>query len=1084
MDSEPTHDGDEQDGHSALSDGGGVLFHPPALAEVLQREGSARALAIFAQERSNALALAGGQVQHQEDALVPCLEVGSGEAAAIDVHFAFACHAFECLGSEGGAQIHSVAESAKSNESAPSPARAQVTAARELLDRFLLRPLAEAVVSPASSSSAATRRRRKRVPFPPLHIEVSAEELQQLRAQVEHAEQSLASIATASASLLLPASLFSTLQERAMVYIAQEVFPAFVASLSCEHLEAESLLLGSAQEKERLLRSAHACNKEEYALFYLAYESIRAEVQAGPPTTLEAAKAGTAAAAVSSNGKSAAPPSTLESLERAWLSVLLGALEHLNRVFIRPQAEFAIWVEPDVRVQIVTLLQQCRVQQRVEPALLQTLQALKDYATEVVTYDVLPQFRADAKVGHRRNRRASLIENDAPDGVTAADAQLHEQTSAAELPAAKRQSLIVASAGRRGSIGSVGEVAPPAVVTARRPSLMNAAVDVPLHARRGSLNSARSSASSVAAPAGATTSGNQGDVQVAAPITDTTRPPALNTDDGTAALSAGPSPSSNPHLRTMSQLRVRRTSTIATAPLSPRSWQAQPSSPSSSVPPPPPLAHSPSPRSTSSALSTFSAAAVPAALAPAARADGTSSGVVVIPASALGAHEPPPPPPDDEDEEDEEDDAEGEDEDHHTTVSRPLQVNGHAPQSHQQFPGGLLSQMGKALSPPVSPSSAALARTAAAVSQAAPTITGLRRRSIIGAVAPSGSASASAHASAALSSAAVPATSTIGTRPASTSALTPVRIERSVRFPCPPFLAPREFVTAATTAAALPSALQLRRASAMLKCGGHSYDAAKKPARSILKTKVRSETLQEALRRVFAERMHEVSSCLPLLQAGRCFHKLNAAGDPADRWVNLSADGGDLCWKPLRQSLGLFSRKKHLPLADVTFMRFGSWAEGVAGVGVAAPGSRFAKYNAQAAGCNKPWRAFSICFPDKQLDLILRMPKGKEAAGADDAALDAAEAEADDVTLRWFSGVQALAPLAPTYLSRAGLLWRRASLKLLYYASWQQVAPEALLDELLEQARSDVNEAGRGEPEQPALARRIDAQIRAAAKQA
>lgn len=126
---------------------------------------------------------------------------------------------------------------------------------------------------------------------------------------------------------------------------------------------------------------------------------------------------------------------------------------------------------------------------------------------------------------------------------------------------------------------------------------------------------------------------------------------------------------------------------------------------------------------------------------------------------------------------------------------------------------------------------------------------------------------------------------------------------------------------------------------------------------------------------------------------------------------------------PLKASL--FNRKKRFPLADVTRLRYGASAS-----------ARFAKYNLSAK--SMPWVAFSVHFPDKVLDLVCTGPNAEK-----------------DVA-RWFSGVQALAPLSTAYLSGAGLIWRRAQLKIRYYAMWQNITPALFLEDLVAAARQDV----------------------------
>jgi hypothetical protein len=206
---------------------------------------------------------------------------------------------------------------------------------------------------------------------------------------------------------------------------------------------------------------------------------------------------------------------------------------------------------------------------------------------------------------------------------------------------------------------------------------------------------------------------------------------------------------------------------------------------------------------------------------------------------------------------------------------------------------------------------------------------------------------------------------------------------------------------------------------------------------------------EEALKRVFAERVHEASTHLPLLQAGCLILKYNAAGKAAERWFKVSPDGTELCWGKVDASgralkSGLFNRKKKFPLADVTRLRYGASAT-----------ARFAKYNLSPK--SKPWMAWSVSFPDKVLDLVSLSEEG---------------------AARWFAGVQALAPLSTGYLSRAGLLWRRAAMKVRYYSLWQNISAQLFLDDLLAAARHDVADGVARLPASPVV-HLLDTQIAA-----
>lgn len=182
---------------------------------------------------------------------------------------------------------------------------------------------------------------------------------------------------------------------------------------------------------------------------------------------------------------------------------------------------------------------------------------------------------------------------------------------------------------------------------------------------------------------------------------------------------------------------------------------------------------------------------------------------------------------------------------------------------------------------------------------------------------------------------------------------------------------------------------------------------------SILKAKIRYETLQDALRRIFFERLGESDRHLPTLQAGGLLVKYTTAGKPSDRWFKVSAAGDELCWgkvdektkAPLKS--GLFNRKKRYAIADIIRVRYGGGNS-----------RRLAKYHRSAK--NRPWLAWSVTLTDKTMDLVC--------------------AREQDVQT-WVLGLQSLAPLSTSYMSRAAFRWRRVVMKVRYYAMWQAIEP-------------------------------------------
>lgn len=199
--------------------------------------------------------------------------------------------------------------------------------------------------------------------------------------------------------------------------------------------------------------------------------------------------------------------------------------------------------------------------------------------------------------------------------------------------------------------------------------------------------------------------------------------------------------------------------------------------------------------------------------------------------------------------------------------------------------------------------------------------------------------------------------------------------------------------------------------------------------------------MSELLRRIFLERLGESEIHLAALKAGCLILKYNAAGKAAERWFKVSLDGTELCWGKVDEKTkvplkaGIFNRKKRFPLADVTRIRYGS-----------SNSKRFAKYNLSAK--SMPWMAWSVYFPGKTLDLVCRSEREVHA---------------------WFQGIQALAPLSTSYLSKASVIWRRVQMKIRYYSMWCNITP------MLVSGRTEESAGGGAEERRaPLLLLRLD----------
>lgn len=265
-------------------------MNPPSLESVLCDSGSNAAFAIFVQEQSNASSPAvGGDVpgvgHSVEDAPspelhnngIPGMRIGCGSAGCIDVKFYLQAHVYESINASAAVAPLSPAAAAAASAASPaaalsssptSPAnlrRTQVSLARSILDRFLLHPASP----PPPSSTVAFHRHA----FPPLHIPVSAERLQAIRDKVEAAEAALSAPAKgppprpgAPPALLLPSDLFAPEARAVYAYLDSQLFPLFLNTLACDHLDIEALLLGGGDELanpngdlalKRFIKSAH-----------------------------------------------------------------------------------------------------------------------------------------------------------------------------------------------------------------------------------------------------------------------------------------------------------------------------------------------------------------------------------------------------------------------------------------------------------------------------------------------------------------------------------------------------------------------------------------------------------------------------------------------------------------------------------------------------------------------------------------------------------------------------------------------------------------------------------------------------------
>jgi len=193
------------------------------------------------------------------------------------------------------------------------------------------------------------------------------------------------------------------------------------------------------------------------------------------------------------------------------------------------------------------------------------------------------------------------------------------------------------------------------------------------------------------------------------------------------------------------------------------------------------------------------------------------------------------------------------------------------------------------------------------------------------------------------------------------------------------------------------------------------------PSHSILREKIRQETFEEVMKRIFSERAR--ASGLLTMNTGSLLTKYSTSGRPAQRWFFVSEDGSEVMWvapkkphepspkkkdveeaiqKEKKRFISLGSEIRSKWLADVRVMYYGpyhSW--------------NFQRYVKKMDGASGyPWLAFSLEFPDRTLDVVCK--------------------DEEEVTI-WFLGIQSLAPLNRLYLTRGALLWERLIMKLNFY---------------------------------------------------
>jgi hypothetical protein len=822
-----------------------ISANPPRLESVLTRLGSNRAFAIFVQEQCNAAAPADdgcsnpdGPTPELHNNGVPSMKVGCGRAGCVDVEFYLEAWTWEQEGKHAYAGL----------------AQQQQQKAKEIYGKYIANPVA------------------------PLHIPIAQEQRDSLSAAIAEA---------ASNSTLLPPSLFHPLAHAVYAYLDSTFFSLFLNTLAFDHLEVESLLLGGGVDTRKFMKSAHGVYKEEYVMFYLDYENVRQIIEAGPPAPdapathalSSASNLGSSRSSLDGSKNSATSSDRLSTSPPSWFELVITKLDSMYRTYFRSKAEYAIYIEPDVRAALNDYLKVSKKSGSVDLNLLNTLLTIKDYCVEVIKYDILPAYKSDLITGHRRQRRASLI--------------------AATLPPVESMPLPVLQAPIHTHTSS--DVAPPPGLnggeSSRRSSIVRAAVDVPLGVRRVSASvgkhgrQANPLSYQHSTPDDTPNSSAASSPAIAplpADIDGPMHPSSLMaTSPDDDSPSRGPLPSSNPNLRSFSDLRARRS---------------------------------------------------------------IVGGTINLPPSAIPTGQPPPPDHEPSDEEDEVDTAQ-------SAMPNPMQfLRFQATAEDLLKPNTHAASASSNGSPSASPSPSPPSSSSSSTLAPLP-FTALRRRSVLG----SASSASPIH-----------------------SVAFEDQKELTWDLGFQPEFAAKEAVQGATA----PT--------------------------SILKSRIRHETLSELLRRIFLERIAESDLHLPILKQGCLILKYNAAGKAAERWFKVSEDGTELCWGKVDEKTkvplksGLFNRKKRFPLADVTRIRYGS-----------SNSKRFSKYNLSAK--SMPWMAFSIYFPEKTLDLVCRSEK--------------------DINT-WFQGVQALSPLSTGYLSRGGVIWRRTQMKIKWYAMWQNIAPE------------------------------------------
>jgi len=189
--------------------------------------------------------------------------------------------------------------------------------------------------------------------------------------------------------------------------------------------------------------------------------------------------------------------------------------------------------------------------------------------------------------------------------------------------------------------------------------------------------------------------------------------------------------------------------------------------------------------------------------------------------------------------------------------------------------------------------------------------------------------------------------------------------------------------------------------------------------KSILKKKTAEQEADEERMRLIRDRDEALAAkYLERLKRGEDLVKYNARRKPVKRRFRLSEDCTELLWGPS----GADKLSKSVNVADVVAMYHGPFS------------SRFAYFDCSVG---KSWMCIVIEFEDRTFDIVCDSVEQLDA---------------------WFLGLQAVAPLNPTFTSRGALMWSRANMKIDRLAWFSRSKPSAIWGRMLLEARKAVRE--------------------------